>query len=112
VKHRFGSWPDGSPAIWVDGELDMATAPELAEALGPWRDGQRSDPVLRVDLSGLTFIDSSGLRVLLELCMSPGCHQLVLCAPTAQVRRVFELVDLGNCPGLVIDPPLSARSKG
>ena len=51
--------PDGT--ICVDGDIDMAAGPQLEvvilqrEASGP----------LTVDLAGVHFIDSSGLRVLL-----------------------------------------------
>jgi anti-anti-sigma factor len=45
----------------VAGELDLATVPQLEQALeGPLRDAGR----LVVDLSECSFIDSSGLRAL------------------------------------------------
>jgi len=58
--------------IAVEGEIDLATAPQLAAALDGGRpDGNRPDGdgtgggEIVVDLRGVTFIDSSGLRVLL-----------------------------------------------
>jgi anti-sigma B factor antagonist len=45
------------------GELDLATAPALEEALGRAFDGDHARVVL--DLRELEFIDSSGLRTLL-----------------------------------------------
>jgi anti-anti-sigma factor len=49
-------------AVRVSGELDMSTAAQLSEALG----GAAGQPVkeITLDLSGVTFIDSSALRVL------------------------------------------------
>ncbi len=46
--------------VRVGGELDLATAPQLAELLTrvEW------DRPVVVDLTGVTFIDSSGIRVL------------------------------------------------
>jgi anti-sigma B factor antagonist len=55
--------PDGTARVVVQGELDLAAAPMLRDAL----DGLRRDARSTVlDLRGLTFMDSSGLRVLLE----------------------------------------------
>lgn len=46
----------------VEGDLDLATCPELERAL------EDADPAKRVvvDLSGCTFLDSSALRVLVQ----------------------------------------------
>ena len=52
---------EGGVRIVVRGELDLATAPRLQAAL--------ADPRRRavlVDLSGLTFMDSTGVRTLLQ----------------------------------------------
>ena len=68
----------------------MATAPEFVERagrlVGMW-------PTIVLDLSRLTFCDSSGLHAFIELqrrCEQAG-HRLVLRAPTPTVRRVLEL---------------------
>jgi anti-sigma B factor antagonist len=48
----------------VDGELDLSTVPLLEQhidAIG------QSPTTLTLDLGGLTFMDSSGLRLLIEL---------------------------------------------
>ena len=45
------------------GELDIDSTPSLAEALETWREIER---VVCVDLDGVTFVDSSGLRLLLH----------------------------------------------
>jgi anti-sigma B factor antagonist len=48
--------------VRVRGELDLSTAPRLTDALS---DAAKSDAETTVlDLSGVTFIDSSALRVL------------------------------------------------
>jgi len=52
---------DGS-VIAVRGEVDLFTAPELKKAIGAAVDGGRVRIV--VDLSDTTFLDSSGLGVL------------------------------------------------
>jgi anti-sigma B factor antagonist len=55
------------PETWVvtvTGELDLATAPQL-EAVFEGVDATPSDRVL-VDLAGVTFLDSSGIRALVR----------------------------------------------
>ena len=47
----------------VAGEIDIATAPEFGRELA--RLLSHRPPVLRVDLSGVSFMDSSGLHALL-----------------------------------------------
>jgi len=48
------------PVVWVSGELDIATAPLLSDCL----DDFNGQPVT-IDFSGVTFLDSSGLAVLI-----------------------------------------------
>ena len=50
--------------VRADGELDVATAPQLRAALNAAEDADA--PAIRLDLSGLTFIDSTGIAVLVE----------------------------------------------
>jgi anti-anti-sigma factor len=52
----------GTRVLAVSGELDLSTAPGLAEKVVPGAAGD-----LTIDLSELTFMDSSGLRLLIEL---------------------------------------------
>jgi anti-sigma B factor antagonist len=49
----------------VEGELDLSSIPVLARHLDGQIGGVRK--ALTVDLSGVTFMDSSGLRLLIEL---------------------------------------------
>lgn len=56
---------DGTCRVPVAGELDMLTAPELSDELRAIVDSGRANAIV-VDLGKVTFIDSSGLRALLE----------------------------------------------
>jgi anti-anti-sigma factor len=86
---------DGSKrTLVVTGELDVATAPLFEDALNGALDGQGGEFCL--DLSGLTFMDSTGARAIVrannaaELLSS----RLVILSPTPIVRRVFGLMGL------------------
>jgi anti-sigma B factor antagonist len=76
------------------GELDLATAPELERMTElSCADGAGE---LVLDLSGLSFIDSTGLRAILmarEQCEEHGCELFLTPGPPA-VQRLFELTGL------------------
>lgn len=52
---------DGCAVLTISGEVDVYTAPAFRERMLQLLD---ADPVLVIDLSGLAFIDSTGLGVL------------------------------------------------
>jgi anti-sigma B factor antagonist len=80
--------------LLLTGELDMATAPELeARAEGLCADGAVE---LTLDLRGLGFMDSTGLRAILavrEHCIGRTCEFSLIQAPRP-VERLFELAGL------------------
>jgi anti-sigma B factor antagonist len=83
----------GVRRVAVSGELDMATAPQLEDALS---DAARDSTAVILDLSGLEFIDSSGLHTILrahDQLEQANCR-LVLIAGGPQVQRVFEITGI------------------
>ena len=80
--------------IAVEGELDLATAEELERELLRVEAGAAQ--VIVVDLSGLTFIDSSGVRLLLRAHARSRAdgNRLTLLRGPAAVQRVFELTGI------------------
>jgi anti-sigma B factor antagonist len=81
---------DGSLVLLVRGELDIATAPRLDEALAQARATSAASIV--VDLQAVSFIDSSGLRILVKHARTDdegGRVRLTNGSP--QARRLFEL---------------------
>jgi anti-anti-sigma factor len=85
---------DGHMRIEVAGELDEATAPLLREQLFNVHADLVGDLVL--DISALTFVDSTGLSLFLTMhkrLRSEG-KRLVIFAPTPKVRRVMEITRL------------------
>jgi anti-anti-sigma factor len=82
------------------GELDLATTSILIERLSPLA-AEAGD--LRLDLSELTFIDSSGIRSLLILSESLGTRgQLMLGSPAEPVLRTLELVGIEQAENIQI----------
>ena len=58
---------------------------------------------LRLDVSELTFVDSSGLGTILAHARSRnGAGPVVLVDPTAPVLRTFELMCLDQHPGIAV----------
>ena len=77
------------------GEVDFGTQGQLERALADLGADQR--PV-ELDLSGVSFIDSSGLATLLSMrnLLAERGGMLVLRAPSDAVRRVLELAGLSE----------------
>jgi anti-sigma B factor antagonist len=75
------------------GELDIAGAPSLEEEL--LRIEATDAATIIIDLGGLEFIDSTGIRLLLmaaDRCVGTG--RLTILRGPKQVHRVFEITDL------------------
>jgi anti-sigma B factor antagonist len=84
------------PSLCVIGEIDVFTAPILADRLADLTSSAAS--LVRLDLDGVTFIDSTGLRVLIESdrLMRDRDAVLVLARPSRAVARLLELTALGD----------------
>ena len=89
---------DGDPLrIRLIGELDRSTGPLLQDALEEIENGR-----VILDLSELTFIDSTGLHVIARFMGSGnGSRAVILANMTPEVARVFDIVGLGEDPRLV-----------
>jgi anti-sigma B factor antagonist len=86
---------DGTVVLRVHGELDISTADQLRQAVGP----HLTSPVTVVlDLSRVTFCDSTGLAVLVgfhkRLAAAGG--GLVLYAPVQRVRHLLTITGLSR----------------
>ncbi len=82
---------DGVHTIRLAGELDVATAPRVEEEL---KQAEASDAATMVlDLSGLTFMDSTGVRLVLSAHARSrqDSDRLQLVRGSHAVHRVFEL---------------------
>lgn len=88
--------------VTLDGELDIASLDEAAKLI---KDAEASSPsVLVIDLSGLTFVDSSGVRLVLlaERRARDGGRSLRVRLGHGSALRVFQA--LGLVAKLDIEP--------
>ena len=88
----------------LEGELDIATTPQVEEELRRI-EAQHAD-VIVLDLRGLTFMDSTGLRLLVtaDARARDAGHRLAIVRGPAAVHRVLEITGLHSRLDLVEDP--------
>ena len=84
---RLDASVDDEGVLVLAGEIDSYTAPELEESLAPLPDQ------CVVDLSGVTFIDSSGLRVIVEAhsVRRERGGAVTLRSPSPSVERLLQI---------------------
>ena len=78
-------------AVVLEGEVDLATADGLNEALARAMQGRPAR--LAVDVSGVSFLDSTGIRCFVMAARKGsemGC-KVVVRNPTAAILRIFEI---------------------
>ncbi len=103
APQRFGCTVharDGVVTITPTGELDLGTVPLLESAMSYERD--LGDGELVVDLRGLTFIDSSGVHLLLRWAQDAarGSHDFRVIPGPDRVQLVFAMTGVLEALGL------------
>jgi anti-sigma B factor antagonist len=94
VRIQMATTTDGDHrVISVSGEIDPLTAPELEHAI---RAAAPGASVVALDLAGVTFLDSSGLRVVVGASqeLEQGGARLVLRNLSDAARRVLDISGL------------------
>lgn len=88
------------PVVVPEGEIDLSTVGGLEEALGTALRGSPAGVV--VDLSGVRYMDSSGISVLLSAYHRLRAYggALALVVPEGSLRDLLDLVHLDQIPGL------------
>ena len=78
----------------IDGEVDAEHAPQLKRAIAKAREDFARHFIL--DMSGVTFIDSTGLGVLISLMrhLNENSGKLKLAGLQDEVRSIFEITRL------------------
>ncbi len=99
----------GVPVVSVTGEIDLATAPVLEEALLGLADGAAGAVI--VDLARCDFIDLRGLRMLLAARerLERSDRPLALVAGNPSLLRVFKIMRVDDL--FEIYPSLAAATK-
>jgi anti-sigma B factor antagonist len=91
---------DDPYGVRLTGEIDMATAPALTEALLAAMAGGKT---ITIDMADVTFMDSSGLQAILTAAAEATTEDpLVVKDPSAAVLRVMELVGVEQMPQIQI----------
>jgi anti-sigma B factor antagonist len=85
---------NGRAIVSLHGEIDMSCGPALRAALSAAQDGS---PDVIVDLSGVTFMDSTGLNALIGAYHhAPEGGSLGVVGARWAVRRVFDITGLSE----------------
>ncbi|MCM3239937.1 anti-sigma factor antagonist [Heyndrickxia oleronia] len=80
----------------INGEIDAYTAPKLREALIPFNDKYGIE--MSIDLSGVTYMDSTGLGVFVGLFKGLRTNEgkLSLNGLTSRIERLFDITGLSK----------------
>lgn len=84
----------------LSGELDLATAHVLQSVL----DQGTADADITLDMSGLDFMDSTGIKLIITAARRlEGGNRLILRSPAAPIRRVLDLVQIDRVPSVQVE---------
>jgi anti-sigma B factor antagonist len=94
----------GHVTVELRGELDLLDAADVAASLAA---ASSREPLVIVDLSGLRFIDASGVAALARGrdYARGGGGELLLTAPQAQVRKMLAIIFQAGDLALAGNPP-------
>ena len=86
----------GHYVIAARGEIDLFTAPELKKGLTDAIEGGQHR--IAIDLSEVSFLDSSGVHLLLRTRAVLGREDraLVIICPPGPARRIFEVAGIAD----------------
>jgi anti-sigma B factor antagonist len=86
----------GAPGVAIRGEIDIAAVPELEHALDVAI--LDSTGAFVVDLSGVGFLDSTGLRLVLHWrgLLAREERALAIVCPPGPVRRLFDVAGVAD----------------
>jgi anti-sigma B factor antagonist len=92
TRDKFGE----TVVLSIEGSVDIYTSPELRGELKVALDQQA--PRVIVDMTGVKFVDSSGLATLIEALQRIHAYEgkLYLCSLSSSVLGVFQLANLDN----------------
>jgi anti-anti-sigma factor len=89
-------------ALVVSGEIDLASADDFLDAAVSMAD-PNGEVVL--DVSGLAFIDSVGLRAILTLALEACPNGVVIQSPGDSLLRLIGMAELERYVGIRVEHP-------
>jgi len=98
MKDRLAqALPDTGGATWnvsLTGELDLSRRPQLRDVVMAFR--RSPAPNARVDLTAVTFMDSTGIGALVSLLKTAASRggRVCLLGPSDRVARVLQVTGL------------------
>ena len=104
---------NGTQIVSVAWEVDLSSAPRLAELI--WKARRQAGvypPRVVVDLSGVEFMDTAGLEVLLEEWNSSrqADGRMCLVAPEGPITRLLEVTGLSDLLDLYAELETAVKS--
>lgn len=95
IRHELRSLSNGGEAALIApvGDIDLATAEEFSAALRSRAEG--ADGIV-LDLRGVRFIDSSGLRVILVAAQDFGERLVTVIAADSPVSMLVDLAEVAS----------------
>jgi len=90
--------PDGT--FRLSGEFDMSSVETFRLSVETSADPERE---IVLDLTDLTFIDSSGIRAILTMAQEIGTKGVLLRNPQPNVQRVIELIGIEGRSGIRLE---------
>jgi anti-sigma B factor antagonist len=112
LEVTVGRPEEGRALVGLRGELDVSTAPKVETALRQVE--EQGVPLMVIDLRGLTFLDSSGLRLILEAdgrARREHRRLLVVQGPP-EVQRVFRVTLTDSRLEFTEDPAVIPATDG
>jgi stage II sporulation protein AA (anti-sigma F factor antagonist) len=93
----------------LHGELDVASAPEVLAAVEAHGAGRQA---LVLDLSGLTFMDSSGINLFVRLQAQQDGTAVAFIAPTEAVGQPLDITQVRPLLTWVNTPKQALETRG
>ncbi len=99
----------GAPLVYVRGELDHQTAPQLRAIIE--EEWALKPPALVLDLTEVPYMDSGGLSLMFDtLTRLKGSSWLGVVGPTPPVARLMEITGLTDQADFRVLPNLAAAA--
>jgi anti-anti-sigma factor len=91
---------DGPGILLLAGELDVATSSSLDQEI---EKALRTCPDIVLDFSRVTFIDSTGVALLVRTNKDRRCRTIVVRGLNGGPRKVIHLTGLVDIPGILVE---------